>query len=138
VAFTTIQRGNLTKGELEGWCVILETLCMIIFQTFDTADDNDLPLFRAMYIPDTGRSPYLGANRAASIRKYTGGLPREIPSDPVQKKFAGLLAAYEARGTAVSCIEKELAIHLSQRTDRNTHRRVNSNDLSKYIACCVV
>jgi hypothetical protein len=38
----------------------------------------------------------------------------------VQKKFAGLLAAYEARGTAVSCIEKELAVHPPQRADRNT------------------
>ena len=58
MAFATIQRGDLTSGELEGWCVILETLCMILFQTFDAADDNDLPLFRAMYILDMGTSTY--------------------------------------------------------------------------------
>jgi hypothetical protein len=121
VAFATVNPGKLTNLELEGWCLILETLSMILLQTFDkTQQYNDVPLFRSFYRADMGKSPFLGTNRIPSIRRY-GGASSSVALDPVNNTIRGLLAVWRTQGgPSVSRIQKDVKILPPARVPRVT------------------
>lgn len=116
-AFATLKRDKLSVDELKGWCVILETLGMVLNQTFDTEHVNGIEAFRKMYLPDMGTSPYLGANRSASVRKFQFATAdsKNPGYQPVLTKVEKLLRAYYSQGTVLTRAQKEVMICPSTR-----------------------
>jgi hypothetical protein len=112
VVLFTIRPDNLSSEDLQGWCLFTETLGMVLFQAFDDTKDNDIALFREMYLPDMGKSPYIGANRTPSIRRFSGTTKQMSGyTDPAQKILAGLFAAWRAAGPQCNRLQNSIKIH---------------------------
>jgi hypothetical protein len=121
---TVLPSNRMGTEDVKAWFLILETAFMLIFQTLDSdMNDCDVPQFQNMYPTDMGNAPFLGANRTASIRKFTGhrGKEETLGEAAMTRKIFRLLHACKKSANTEALTRCESESRLRDHGKGNEH-----------------